>query len=216
MNQENKRDAVAALHRENIVRAAAALFAQKGFDASSIDDIARESGYSRRTIYIYGKSKENLLCLAIAQELRTLRDGLRRTQEISGFFAQYDAICAELLAFHRRCPLSTSVVRKSAVSDNPLPAEQLILLILSLGTEINALLADFLAQGQREGLVRPDVFPALDAQLLTTALEAQFSLWDTRKDYLISVFSLDEKAFFARIREQLLRGLLLASKGDAR
>lgn len=213
MNQENKKDAVAALHRENIVRAAAALFAQKGFDASSIDDIARESGYSRRTIYIYGKSKENLLCLAIAQELRTLRDGLRRTQEISGFFAQYDAICAELLAFHRRCPLSTSVARKSAVSDNPLPAEQLI---LSLGTEINALLADFLAQGQREGLVRPDVFPALDAQLFTTALEAQFSLWDTRKDYLISVFSLDEKAFLARVREQLLRGLLLASKGDAR
>ena len=213
MNQENKKDAVAALHRENIVRAAAALFAQKGFDASSIDDIARESGYSRRTIYIYGKSKENLLCLAIAQELRTLRDGLRRTQKISGFFAQYDAICAELLAFHRRCPLSTSVVRKSAVSDNPLPAEQLI---LSLGTEINALLADFLAQGQWEGLVRPDVFPALDAQLFTTALEAQFSLWDTRKDYLISVFSLDEKAFLARVREQLLRGLLLASKGDAR
>lgn len=213
MNQENKKDVVAALHRENIVRAAAALFAQKGFDASSIDDIARESGYSRRTIYIYGKSKENLLCLAIAQELRTLRDGLRRTQEISGFFAQYDAICAELLAFHRRCPLSTSVVRKSAVSDNPLPAEQLI---LSLGTEINALLADFLAQGQREGLVRPDVFPALDAQLFTTALEAQFSLWDARKDYLISVFSLDEKAFLARVREQLLRGLLLASKGDAR
>ena len=204
---------MAALHRENIVRAAAALFAQKGFDASSIDDIARESGYSRRTIYIYGKSKENLLCLAIAQELRTLRDSLRRAQEISGFFAQYDAICAELLAFHRRCPLSTSVVRKSAVSDNPLPAEQLI---LSLGTEINALLADFLAQGQREGLVRPDVFPALDAQLFTTALEAQFSLWDTRKDYLISVFSLDEKTFLARVREQLLRGLLLASKGDAR
>ena len=213
MNQENKRDAVAALHRENIVRAAAALFAQKGFDASSIDDIAQESGYSRRTIYIYGKSKENLLCLAIVQELRTLRDGLRRTQEISGFFAQYDAICAELLAFHRRCPLSTSVVRKSAVSDNPLPAEQLI---LSLGTEINALLADFLAQGQREGLVRPDVFPVLDAQLFTTALEAQFSLWDARKDYLISVFSLDEKAFLARVREQLLRGLLLVSKGDAR
>ena len=213
MNHENKKDAVAALHRENIVRAAAALFAQKGFDASSIDDIARESGYSRRTIYIYGKSKENLLCLAIAQELRTLRDGLRRTQEISGFFAQYDAICAELLAFHRRCPLSTSVVRKSAVSDNPLPAEQLI---LSLGTEINALLADFLTQGQREGLVRPDVFPALDAQLFTTALEAQFSLWDTRKDYLISVFSLDEKTFLARVLEQLLRGLLLASKGDAR
>lgn len=213
MNQENKKDAVAALHRENIVRAAAALFAQKGFDASSIDDIARESGYSRRTIYIYGKSKENLLCLAIAQELRTLRDGLRRAQENSGFFAQYDAICAELLAFHRRCPLSTSVARKSAVSDNPLPAEQFI---LSLGTEINALLADFLTQGQREGLVRPDVFPALDTQLLTTALEAQFSLWDARKDYLISAFSLDEKAFFARVREQLLRGLLLVSKGDAR
>ena len=106
MNQENKKDAVAALHRENIVRAAAALFAQKGFDASSIDDIARESGYSRRTIYIYGKSKENLLCLAIAQELRTLRDGLRRTQEISGFFRAI------------RCDL-----RRTACLSSPLPAK---------------------------------------------------------------------------------------------
>ena len=209
----SRREETAALHREHILSAAEALFALKGFDATTIDDISKACGYSRRTIYTYGKSKENPLCLAIAQELRTLRDGLRRTQEISGFFAQYDAICAELLAFHRRCPLSTSVVRKSAVSDNPLPSEQLI---LSLGTEINALLADFLTQGQREGLVRPDVFPALDAQLLTTALEAQFSLWEARKDYLISVFSLDEKAFLARVREQLLRGLLLASKGDAR
>ena len=209
----SRREETAALHREHILSAAEALFALKGFDATTIDDISKACGYSRRTIYTYGKSKENPLCLAIAQELCTLRDGLRRTQEISGFFAQYDAICAELLAFHRRCPLSTSVVRKSAVSDNPLPSEQLI---LSLGTEINALLADFLTQGQREGLVRPDVFPALDAQLLTTALEAQFSLWEARKDYLISVFSLDEKAFLARVREQLLRGLLLASKGDAR
>ena len=213
MNQENKKDAVAALHRENIVRAAAALFAQKGFDAASIDDIARESGYSRRTIYIYGKSKENLLCLAIAQELCVLRDNLRRVREIPGFFAQYDAICDELLAFHRRCPLSTSAARKSTVPSEPLPAEQRI---LSLGAEINALLADFLAQGQREGLVRPDVLPTLDAQLLTTALEAQSSLWDARKDYLISAFSLDEKAFFTRAQEQLLRGLLLAPKGDAR
>ena len=213
MGETNKKEAVAALHRARIMTAAEKLFSEKGYEQTTIEDISKESEYSRRTIYIYGKSKENLLCLAIAQELRTLRDGLRHTQEISGFFAQYDAICAELLAFHLRCPLSTSVVRKSAVSDNPLPAAQLI---LSLGTEINALLADFLAQGQREGLVRPDVFPALDAQLLTTALEAQFSLWDARKDYLISVFSLDEKAFLARVREQLLRGLLLASKGDAR
>ena len=45
----SRREETAALHREHILSAAEALFALKGFDATTIDDISKACGYSRRT-----------------------------------------------------------------------------------------------------------------------------------------------------------------------
>jgi AcrR family transcriptional regulator len=46
--------------RTNIIRAALKLFARGGFEATSVDDIAREAGYGKGTLYLYFKDKEDL------------------------------------------------------------------------------------------------------------------------------------------------------------
>ncbi|MGN1132406.1 MAG: TetR/AcrR family transcriptional regulator, partial [Ruminococcus sp.] len=51
MGRENKNEAVATLHRETILNASEELFSKKGFEKTTIDDISKKSGYSRRTIY---------------------------------------------------------------------------------------------------------------------------------------------------------------------
>ena len=53
MGRENKKEAVAALHRERILQASEKLFLRKGFAQTTVDDISRESEYSRRTVYAY-------------------------------------------------------------------------------------------------------------------------------------------------------------------
>ena len=60
MCRENKKDAVAALHRERIMKAAEKLFSEKGFVQTTIDDISKASEYSQRTIYAYYESKDRL------------------------------------------------------------------------------------------------------------------------------------------------------------
>ena len=60
MGRENKKDAVAALHKEQIMKAAEKLFSEKGFIQTTIDDISKASEYSRRTIYAYYESKDRL------------------------------------------------------------------------------------------------------------------------------------------------------------
>ena len=47
--------------KENIVRTALALFLQKGYERTSLNDIAREVGISKPAIYHYFKNKDELI-----------------------------------------------------------------------------------------------------------------------------------------------------------
>lgn len=66
----------AAQTRAEIVDAAMAVFAEQGFDATSMDDIARSAGVSRRTIYRYFDTKDDLLFEAPRQWLEVLNQVL--------------------------------------------------------------------------------------------------------------------------------------------
>ena len=47
--------------QEKIIAAAQALFSEKGFDATRVDDIARAAGINKALIYYYFKSKDDIL-----------------------------------------------------------------------------------------------------------------------------------------------------------
>ncbi|MGN1095623.1 MAG: TetR/AcrR family transcriptional regulator, partial [Eubacteriales bacterium] len=61
MKHENKKEAIASLHRERILSAAEELFLSKGYEKTTVDDISVASEYSRRTIYAYYESKDDIL-----------------------------------------------------------------------------------------------------------------------------------------------------------
>ncbi len=61
--------------REQIVQAAMEVFARKGFDRATNEDIAREAGVTPGLIYHYFESKQDLLRAAI--ESYPVRQGLR-------------------------------------------------------------------------------------------------------------------------------------------
>lgn len=59
-----------------LVSAAAKVFLRKGFEASTIDDVAREAGISKPTVYQYAESKQWLL----DEVARVMCDGMEREQ----------------------------------------------------------------------------------------------------------------------------------------
>jgi AcrR family transcriptional regulator len=58
--------------RRQIIDGACRVFLQRGFDAASMGEIAREAGVSKGTLYVYFKSKEELF-EAIVEEQRGLQ-----------------------------------------------------------------------------------------------------------------------------------------------
>jgi TetR/AcrR family transcriptional regulator len=61
------------LRREEIVTAAEKVFFSKGFDLSTMDDVAEEAELSKGTLYLYFKSKEDLHMAVARKSIRILR-----------------------------------------------------------------------------------------------------------------------------------------------
>jgi AcrR family transcriptional regulator len=60
--------------RQRIVDAATSLFIEQGYRKTSIDEIARLSGVAKGTVYLYAKSKAEILLMAVAVEKLKLKD----------------------------------------------------------------------------------------------------------------------------------------------
>lgn len=57
-----------------ILSAAAELFLQRGFEAITMDEVARTSGVSKATLYVYFASKEDLFAAVMREETRRMND----------------------------------------------------------------------------------------------------------------------------------------------
>lgn len=68
------------LKEANIIDAAEKVFAAVGFSNTKMEDIAREAGVSKGTVYFYFDTKENLYMAVTYRALQMLNDILYRTQ----------------------------------------------------------------------------------------------------------------------------------------
>ena len=62
--------------RRQIIEGARAIFLSQGFDAASMNDIARAGGVSKGTLYVYFKHKEQLFEAIVEQECETQAEGI--------------------------------------------------------------------------------------------------------------------------------------------
>ena len=212
MNHENKKDAVAALHRENIVRAAAALFAQKGFDASSIDDIARESGYSRRTIYAYYESKDDILHCIIEKGLQALKTDIENAaNDNAGFTDAYRAVCRAMRKYRREYPYSLERLNRSGDEEiGQTVKSAAVKNILRLGTEINETLEALIIRGQESGKVRKDIVPALTVYVLWSSIDSLLALAGTKGKFICAQNGMTEEEFLDYGFRQIVNSILEA------
>jgi TetR/AcrR family fatty acid metabolism transcriptional regulator len=67
--------------RERILAAAEVIFARHGFFAARVSEIAKEAGVADGTIYLYFKSKDDLLISLFENRMRQVNDELRAATE---------------------------------------------------------------------------------------------------------------------------------------
>lgn len=81
---QSRRERERQAHAAEIVAAAEKVFGRKGFDEASVDEIAKEAQFTRRTVYQYFVTKEDLYFAVITKGFRTLDSYFDESRAIPG------------------------------------------------------------------------------------------------------------------------------------
>lgn len=210
MSRENKKESVAALHRKAILEASEKLFIEKGFGETTISDISAASGYSRRTIYAYYLSKEDILHHIIVQGLSSLNNDIKIGMAESGdFIKRYRSICSAMKKYYEDCPLSAeSVITAETGKIAPEAPTTAVRDILKLGDEINGLLSRFIQDGKTSGAVRSDVEPMPTVYILWSSISSLLTLTGTKGRFLTQSLSCTRDEFLKYGFRQIINSIL--------
>jgi AcrR family transcriptional regulator len=146
---------------ESLLAVAVAVFNERGYDGTSMEDLSRRLGISKSSIYYHVDSKEDLLALALDRAL----DGLFRLAEEVKASGEPAIVRLEQLVrgsvrvLADRLPYVTLLLRARGNTSTEREA-------LARRREFDQIVADLVAEAERDGDIRPDVDPAITARLL--------------------------------------------------
>lgn len=105
MENLTRRDRERLVREEEIISAAEKIFCQKGFEDSSMDEIAKEAEFTKKTLYQYFENKEDLYFAVVLKGFKRLFSYL--SEEYKGDHNGYMKIrncCRRLLQFYKDNP----------------------------------------------------------------------------------------------------------------
>ncbi len=186
--------------REAILRAAIKVFAGKGYFNSKVADIAKEAGIADGTVYLYFKSKDEILHSFFDRAMEDfIAEGKKQLAEIEGAQAKLRRIAQlhlERLGADRELAIVFQVeLRGSTKFMQEFSAA-------GFGEYLD-IIRETIADGQREGVIRKDLKPIVGAKILYGALDEMCTNWIlSQKSYPLAPMA-DEvlKVFFGGVLE---------------
>ena len=154
----SKREANKMQKKEAFLRAAEKLFSEKGFENTSIEDVVTGAGLTKRTLYQYFQSKEDLF-YAVAL------GGARRLYEASmDAFARGENVRDKIrlmnlahLAFYREHPDSFHILNYLPANRQNIEASPHYREIRALDAARMRCLASMIADGASDGSINPEL-----------------------------------------------------------
>jgi TetR/AcrR family transcriptional regulator, transcriptional repressor for nem operon len=190
MTTETKRareakSARGAATRDQILVAAAELMHLQGYQATSLDDVLRESGVGKGNFYYYFKSKEDLGYAIID---RVMHGFLERTLEpafadsAGDPIAQTHVFLDRVLEAQRRRNCVGGCVMGNLACELSDVHEGFRQRLEQIFVQWRARLTEAFGRGQASGRVRQDCDPARAAQFVVAALEGAILMTKVSKD----------------------------------
>lgn len=178
---------------DRILAAARDLFATKGFSETTTQEIAERADIGTGTLFLYAKSKEDLLIMVFKDEMiETSQTALRKVSPDTPLVDQLMQVFGAMVAYHNRdLPLARALIREITILANPDRRED----VRSLMRTIYGGIGDVIASAHSREKIRPGID-------LTLAGEALFGI------YYVGLIGwlngqMTKQAFLKRLRRKL-------------
>jgi TetR/AcrR family transcriptional regulator, fatty acid metabolism regulator protein len=187
--------------REAILRSAIKVFAQKGYFSSKVADVASEAGIADGTVYLYFKSKDEILHSIFDRAMEEfIGEGKRELENITDIKAKLSRIATlhlEKLGADRDLAIVFQVELRGSTK---------------FMEEFSAagfagyldLIRETFAEGQNQGLFRKDLKPIVCAKIFYGALDEMVTNWILSKQNYALLPMADEvlKIFFGGVLQK--------------
>ena len=159
--------------QREIIDAAARVFGEKGYDATSTQDVAEAVGILKGSLYYYIDSKEDLLFAVIKEAYDAALGAVDELERREGSpLEMIDALIRRHVEVFAATRVQTSVFFRDFRSLSPERQK----VIREAGEIYSGFLRGQIRRGQSEGVIRPDLNPRLCAIGIIGMLNAM-SFW---------------------------------------
>lgn len=154
-----KKEALIQFNKEHILTSAKKLFETRGIILTTVDDIAKEADCSKSTLYVYFKSKDDILNHIILEQMRLLKDTLKDVVDrVEDLEECYFSICSSLVKLQEQYPVYCDLILGTIwLEDKDIEEKNILYDIYVVGEEINDLIEGLLLRGVESGYLRKNI-----------------------------------------------------------
>ena len=170
--------------RKKIIDVASALYVEKGFTATSIEEISEKAGVSLPVTYHYVKKKSGIMKLIMEDALNTFRENL--TRELKGIHDSEEKLAVAVILYFRIMDDQGEKVllmyQKSSSLDKESKSK-----VMQLEVEVSEIFANIIGEGIKEG-----VFKAVDVDLMAYNIIVLAHMWILKRWHFKKRLTLDK------------------------
>lgn len=207
--RSNKKEALIQFHRENILQTAERLFMEQSVEGTTMDDIAREAEYSKATLYVYFKNKEEIVNAIVLKSMEQLRDNIHQAiEQATNWTDGYYNLCQTLANFFSEDAMASEAsVGEAGADPDSKDATQVEKDIFSVNEEINAELTAFLVDGIAEGYLREDIPIIQTMFMIWASITGIVKTAEQKQQYMEKYLELSKDDFLKDSFTMLLRSI---------
>jgi TetR/AcrR family transcriptional regulator, fatty acid metabolism regulator protein len=157
-----------------ILEAAVKVFARKGFTVATVSEVAKEAGVADGTIYLYFKSKDDILVHFFSFKAQQVFDRFRAAvARGSDAVAKLRHLVRVHLSEFQKDPDMALLYQVETHQGRRAAEEQ----IRAMSKSYQDILSEIVEQGQQEGLIRRDLYVSLVRRFIVGAVEETIGTW---------------------------------------
>jgi len=181
-----KKETLIQFNKNNIIESAKKLFNTKGVEQTTMDDIAKEADYSKSTIYVYFKSKDEIYYSIAGEYMNLLKERLEDcTIKLEDSEDCYYKICNTIFKFQQQYPLYfETLIGEINVDPQQLKQDNILKEIYNTGEEINNIISRVLQFGIDNQFIRKDIELIPTVMYLWSAISGIIIMAQKKNKYL--------------------------------
>ncbi len=207
MTELTRRERERQIREADIITAAEKVFILKGYEDSSMDEIAKEAQFTKRTLYQYFENKDELYLAVTLKVFKQFYASLRTAyDEKESGYTKIEKACTFFYQFFKENPGTLQVIKsigkaKRKSSEGSTRRQELFV----FNEGIFNMIGSFITQGQTDGSIKLGLDPQKTACSLIFLTTGYLYLFSYTGENFTENFSLDKDDF-----SEFTLGLLLA------